>query len=191
MVNVTESRVPGGKDGNLVEIDEKELSGLKESVRQTTEKVEGLETKLSEATDRADRAEDALLTERATRIVSETLADEGDPENEDALPKLPERATERVKEAALKSGVPTNEDGSIDKDKLIERVRKAAKEEDEYLHGKDGERAGSGVTGMGESRPGGGGGGEESSSDEQKKLEEAFVSQGMSEEAAKVAAKGR
>jgi hypothetical protein len=180
----------GGKDGDpgMAEISDKELSELRESVRQTETRVSELEESKKKEEDRADRAEDALLTERGARIVNEFLS--ADPtEGEDAIPQLPERAVARVREAAQGKGYPLTEDGKdIDKDKLIERVRKAAKEEDEYLKG----GVGNGVTSLGESAgTSSNGGGDSKVEESEAKLQESLQRIGLSEDAAKLAAKGR
>lgn len=188
-----ESRPSDG--GEELTMGEKEqLSELQETVRQH-------ETKLSEAQQladaektRADRAEDALEQQTARNIVNEALAYDGEDEDR-KIPDLPDRAIERVRESALRS-LPKDEDGKLDNDRLAERVRKLAKDEDAYL--KEGRSSGSAVTGMGDSATGGttteesaGNGGASVSDQNKKALVESFIRQGMSKEAAEIAAEGR
>lgn len=186
------SRRQGDREESEVEL-EKQLSEAREKTRQhedTIAKRDSTITELTESRDgektRADRAEDALLQERAERIIGEVMAYDGD-DDERKLPGLPERALDRVKESALRGKLPLDEDGKLDKDKLAERVRKAAKDEHAYLN--EGRTPASNVSGVGD--PAGSNGGTGSEGESNNELAESFQRLGMSEAAAKVAAEGR
>jgi len=182
------------KEDVMSDEDKQKLSEMEDRLKQLETRAEEAESKTDEANQRAERAEDALARERAKEVVAEALDPEREVkegEEENALPELPERARKRVVEAALKGDLPLDEDGKLDRDKITERARKAAREEAEYLNGssESGQVRGVGAS-VNESRSGNGDGAEMSEATE-KKLVEHFRSRGMSEEAAKIAAKGR
>lgn len=190
---VEETATPAAETNKEAEMaDDKQLAELQESVRKLEEKDEQREADLKEANDRAERAEDALLMERARNIVNEAIAAAEVEEGENALPELPERAIERVRKNALEGKLPMTDDDTpkLDGDRLKERLNKAWRKEAEYLSGASGNGQ---VTGMGESAetnpetPDG----DELTEAQQNELIETFRSRGMSEEAAKAAARGR
>lgn len=174
--------------------DDKRLSELEESVRQLTSQVDALKERATAAEaerdaqkTRADRAEDALMETRADRIIAEAL-DAEPKEGEDQLPKLPERGRTRAIEAAKGDKLPLTEDGKLDTDRLLERLKKAVKEEHAYLTEATGSSTAGRVSGMGTSSTTL----TEAGADEtDKELTEAFKGLGMSETAAARAAQGR
>jgi hypothetical protein len=196
--DVTERRRPGDDNQRRSPMgdDDKRLSELEESARQSQERIEALEKERDDEKTRADRAEDSLLTKEAERAVDKIIAEGQEPEGDDPMPTLPDRAWERVRKTALEGKLPLDEDGKLVTERLEERVRKAVKEEHEYLS--DAKPSGE-VTGMGRrveqessgSGNGAGNGEGELSEAEEKQLVEAFQRQGMSEDAAKIAARGR
>lgn len=165
----------------------RQLSELQESVRRLEEaqkendkKVESLEESKKAETDRADRAEEALLRVEAEKVIVKVLEDsEG----------LPSKATERVIENSLQGDLPVNEDGKLKKETLEETARAKLREEIEYI----GE-----ATGRGKVRNHGSsdsitesGSEDEDSDDDIKALEKSFEESGMSEGEARIAARGR
>lgn len=196
-VNASAASAAETKEEPVMGDDEKrQLTEATERLTKLEERIGTLETERDDEKTRADRAEDALLQERARRVVEEALAAEP-ADGEDALPELPERAMSRVVDEALKGKLPTDEDGKLDKDRLAERARKAVRDEAEYLHGSDTETGKVSGMGVAESKNGKGSGSSlpalEPEVDEatEKSLNESFQRLGMSEDAAKVAAKGR
>lgn len=174
--------------------EKRQLSEATERLRQLEERLTTLETERDEERQARERAEDALMQERARRVVEEALA--ADPaEGEDALPELPERAHARVVETALKGKLPVDENGKLDKDRLAERARKAVREEAEYLSGGDtrtGQVSGFGVSESAGAKGGNGEGDNQQLSEKSKKeLVSYFQRSGMSEKAAIAAAEGR
>lgn len=183
------SRSGGGKEPDMGD-EAKQLSEAQEQNRQHETRIAELEESAKEAKERVDRAEDALLLASAKAHVAKVI-DEGQ-DGDTPLPELPERALERVVENATKGKLPLTEDGKLDKDRLGETVVKAVRDEAEYLGivsetGK--------VKGLGETRKPGDGNGKveegEVSEEDKAKLIESFKAQGMSDEAAKIAAEGR
>lgn len=173
--------------------DDERLRELEESVRQLRERDEERESQLNEERTARERAEDALLTERATRVVSEFIDD--NQEGDNPLPELPDRAWTRVRESALSGKLPLDEDGKLVPERLEERIRKAAKDEAEYLGVKPDEGGAGRVRGMGRVQESNNddddeGDGELSEADA-KKLEESMQRLGSSEAAAKTAVRGR
>lgn len=183
------------KEEAMSDVDvDKRLSALEESNRQQGEQISTLTEERDKEKDRAERAEDALLAAGAAAIVAEALTgkQEGEDGYDPIIAKLPDRAIERAKKSALSGEVPLTEDGKPDKEKLIERAQKAAKEEHDYLAGASGNGT---VVGMGthptkglEESGDSGESGDDNSDDE---LASVFGELGLSESAAKVAAKGR
>lgn len=189
-VNVQASRRSSGGGKEPSDMGDKEqLTELQESVQRLEKKDEEREQKLKEAETRAERAEDALLQNSAEKIVSEFI--EEHKEGDDPLPELPDRAVKRVREAALDGKLPLDEDGKLVKERLHERVRKAAKEEKEYLSGASGNGQVRGVGGSPVEEGAGNGNDDEVSEKDEKELSESFGRLGMSEKAAQRAAKGR
>lgn len=147
-------------------------SNLQEQVTSLTEQVANLQEQINTVTSerdslktRAERAEDALLQRQATDAAREALADTD----------LPQRACQRVIEQTS-AEPPTADDGSLDRDKLTERVTTAANEERAYLA----EAVGAGrVSGMGSGQPNGQG----------PKTAEDYQALGLSEADAKAAAR--
>lgn len=179
---------PTTQEDNVSDQD-KRLSELEESVAQLTTRVTEAEADRDKYKTRAERAEDALLESKAERIISEAL-DAEPKEGEEPLPKLPARGRARAIEAAKAGKLPLTEDGKLDTDRLLERLKKAVKEEHAYLTeaGVTTSTAGR-VSGMGPSSlsEGAAAGGEQTD----KQLTEAFGRLGMSEDAAARAAQGR
>jgi hypothetical protein len=202
MVNVPESmrgRGSGGrKDDRMAEISDQELSEIRESVRQNAEKITELDESVKAEKTRADRAEDALFTERARNAINEYIQEHS--EGDDPLPELPDRAVQRVKESVTGGKLPKTEDGKLDEDRLGAKVREAFNSEAEYLGIKKGDGKGGGngqVHGMGgrgnvsESAGGNDNGDREQTEAEEKELAESLRGLGSSEKAAEVAARGR
>ena len=192
---VEETATPAAETTKEAEMaEENRLSELEESVRELKKKDEQREEDLKEANQRAERAEDALVQERARNIVNEAMTTAEAEEGEDALPELPDRAADRVRESALSGKLPMTDDEvpKLDKDRLTERVHKAWREEAEYLSGGSGNGKVEGM-GVSESANNGGDGGEESelSEAEKEELVATFERRGMSHEAAVMAAEGR
>lgn len=168
------------------EVDEKDrqrLADLEESVRDLTGKLQESEKRETDATERADRAEDGLRLNEAGRVALKAV------EAVEPLRAVP-KAQVRAVEASLRGELPTDSQGRLDKDALTERATQKAKDELEYL----GLAQGNGVTGLGESRTrtapseNGGGGGGDGDTDV---LAEALQGLGMPEGAAKIGAEGR
>ena len=164
---------------------EKELSELKESVRRLEEsdrdkdrKIQELEESTQKEKDRADRAEEVIRSQEAARLVGEALG------NVEGLPKS---AVTRVAEAVLRGDLPTTEDGKLDSEKLKESTVEAAKQEAKYIAGLTGQPVDASESII----VSGGEGSGKTGTDNEAALVEAFRSRGMSEEAAKIAAKGR
>lgn len=186
------SKPSGGKQTKEQRMDEVERlqSQLSEAQTKLTEAEKGkdeTQSKLDEALKERDeekagreRAEDALLIAGASTIAREVAQ---------RVEGMPDRARQRVVESAVRS-LPKKEDGKLDEEKVRENAKKAAKTELEYLAGQelDGElplrESADGGTTIKTTTANGG----EVSEDQ---LVEAFKASGMSEEAAKTAAKGR
>lgn len=185
------SGTSGGKrtKETKMEVEElqRKLSEAEGKVTTLEGEVEESKTKLSEAVtqrdeekDRADRAEDALLISGAKSIAREVV---------DRIEGLPERAQDRIVEKAVRE-IPKDDKGRVNEDALKTRTKEAAKSELEYLAGKELEgdlpiRESGGSTTVTTTTANNGGG------DSTEKLEEAFKASGMSEDAAKIAARGR
>jgi hypothetical protein len=178
----------------IVADDTKQLSELQESVDTLKKTVEELTESAKTEKEGRERAEDALVAERARNIVNEALVAEAE-EGEDALPELPDRALARVKESVLGGKVPLDEDGKVDKERLVQKLHKGLREEAEYLgEGSDKGR----VTGMGASpretevnETKGGTTTPTEATEAEGALKESLGRLGMSDKAATVAAKGR
>ncbi len=175
------------EEAEMADAEKDRLARLEESVNGLTTKVEEAETRATEAEKRADRAEDALALAHATKVVEEAQhTPEGASEPVSIYKGLPEKAVDRVKEAALKGKLPMTEDGKVHDEHLVERARKAAKEERDYL-ASAGVRTEGGqpaqVIGMGAVAEATNGG-----RDLDKELSESFQSHGLSEKAAELAA---
>lgn len=97
---------------------------LSEQVATLTSERDQLQTQLTEATTRAERAEDALRIREARDVAAAVL--------DEHAADLPARARQRVVESCV-ADPPTSEDGSLDRDSLTERVQTAAGEERAYL----------------------------------------------------------
>lgn len=185
---------PNKGEPDMAEVTESQFAELKESVAGLTTRVEEAETKVEEsktevkeANERADRAEEALLT-RDARAVAEKAAKE-------KYPGLSDKARTRAVESVL-SDIPTKEVNGktvLDESALKESAESAATKEAEYLA-----ESGAGtVEGFGSSSSNGNGNGgsavTESDADKaaKKALQESFEARGMSEEAALAAVEGR
>jgi hypothetical protein len=177
------------KEANMADNDR--LAALEESVgkiqttlAETERKLGEAETARDRATQRADRAEEALLDIRAEKLVREaTITVEGSKDPVSVFEGLRPTAVERAVKAVLAEKLPVGDDGKLDADKLAERATKAAKAERDYL-AENGAGAGR-VTGFGPSRPA------DATEVDDKQLTEAFGRLGMSETGAKLAANGR
>jgi hypothetical protein len=190
-VQVHETRRSSADNQEAHMADDTRLSELEESVRKLTANVSTLEERATKAEQerdsertRADRAEDALLETKADRIIEEALTAQPK-EGDEPMPRLPERAVGRVREAAKGTKLPLDESGKLDKDALIARVRKAAKDEAEYL-GEAGVSTAGRVTGMGGATLT-----ESGTAPDDKDLTEAFQRLGMDDKTAARAAQGR
>lgn len=200
-VRARESDGPGSGDrkpkkkeeAKMAEISDQELAELRESVKSVQarqdaadKKVEEAEGREKAANERAARAEDALLMNRAATVAAEALKDE-------KYKTLPGSAKARAVEAALTGDLPTQEvDGvkRLDESALKERVRGKAEEEANYLA----EAGVSQVEGFGApvSESGvNGGGPSDAGTKAVESLTQRFEESGMSKEAAKAAAEGR
>lgn len=185
------------EEANMAEISDSELAELRESAKsaKTLEsRLDDVETKqkesdkkVQEAEQRAERAEDALLMNRAAVVAKETLDD-------DKFKALPGSARARAIEAALSSGdLPATGEGDdrkLDESALKERVRGKAEEEAKYL-AEAGVSAVSGFGSGGNGNGDGGGEGGDAGTKAVESLQKRFEEGGMSEEAAKAAAEGR
>lgn len=168
---VTSAATESQKEDEMAE--NERLVQLEETVRQHETKLGEITAERDKEKDRADRAEEKLLTVEARGIVRETVGE---------IDGLSEKARKRAEDAALREQIPVNDDGTIDRDKLVETAKAKAEEERTYLA----EAAGTGrVRGMG---PSGDGLVDEETT---KQLAESFERLGMSEKAAQVAAAGR
>lgn len=180
------------EETEMSEVTEKEFAELKESVSGLSTRVQEAETKVSEAegrekaaTERAERAEEALLTREARTVAVKAV--------ESKYPRLGEKAQLRAVEAALVD-IPTKEvngDTKLDESALKELAESKATKEAEYLA-----EAGAGtVEGFGSSSSVAPTGGSVTESDAdkaaKKELQESFEAGGMSEAAAKAAVEGR
>lgn len=181
------------KEDEMSDADKDQLAALTESVKKLEGKVTESETRATEAEKRADRAEEALARTRAAKVVAEAKhTPEGASEPVSIYKGLPEGAVKRVTESALSGDLPKTEDGKLNEDHLVERARTAAKEERDYL-ASAGVSLGGGpaqVVGFGESTGGGLGLPDANKADDAATaaLEESFKAQGMSDNAAKLAA---
>jgi hypothetical protein len=169
------------------EEDMAEATDLKEANSRLTE----AERKLQEAEQERDaekkekeRLQEALVIrdarEKAAGIITEI--------EKEATIRLPDGARNRVLETeAVSKNPPTKDDGTLDEDALKTSVAEAVKAEAKYLA----EVTGSGqISGMGPSEDGDGDG-EGGDSKLSERLEKGFEKLGLSESAAKTAAKGR
>lgn len=181
---------PEEQEGTNTEVTEQEdrvneaerIKTLEAQVAELTRKLDESEQRASDAVTRAERAEDALLRIRARETVLEALKD-------DSLSTLPERAHERVVKEALSSKLPMTESGRLDEDILKERAVKAAQAELDYLRESMG---GDGVVrGFGSGETFSESGSSASNGSAERKLVESFMSLGMDESTAKIAAGGR
>lgn len=116
------------KEDIMSDEDRQRLSELEESVRKLTTKVEETEAERDKFKLQAERSDEALMSERASRIIEAALEPA---EGEEQL--LPDRAVKRVRESALGRKLPLTEDGKLDEDRLKERAASALKDELEYL----------------------------------------------------------
>jgi hypothetical protein len=192
-VSLKESRseTSGGKPTKEQRMDEVEK--LRDQLSEAQDKLKEAESSKKESDDKlaeaikerdeakqsAERAEDAIATSGARSIAREVA---------NRVEGMPDRARDRVVESASRD-LPRKEDGKLDEEKVREAAKVAAKKELEYLAGKELEgdlplRESGGETTVTTTTANGG-----EVSEEQ--LVEAFKAQGMSEEAAKTAAKGR
>lgn len=193
-----------GRQSEEVEVAEKEsLADLRSEFREFKEsmgkKLTEAEDRATKAEARADRAEEAVRLREAGRVVAAEV---------DKIEGLPTTAKSRIIESALRGGdVPVMSDGRLDTSLLQERARAAVREEQEYLTnliGGDGasllETGGGGntpapgaVRGLNESSPAWMGGGSPAGGgkSEDEALEGAFQRLGLSESASKAAAEGR
>jgi hypothetical protein len=162
---------------------------LKEKLSEAQNKVRQLEGDLKESREeaqkektRADRAEDALALNEASKIVIGTISE---------IKGLPKRAAKRAAESALRGDLPTDSDGKLIKEKLQETAKSAAKAEVEYLS----EATGRNVDGFGEAPEDEGLGSlSEGKSDDEldKQLEETLTEAfGLPEKVAQHAVRGR
>lgn len=187
---------PKKESSKMAEISDQELAELRESVKKVGEfdtrlteaegKQKAAETKAQESDARAERAEDALLMNKAAMVAKEALED-------DKFKVLPGSAKARAIEAALTSGdLPTTGEGSdrkLDEAALKERVRGKADDEARYLA-----EAGVGAVqgfGSGGGGNGNGGGPSDAGTKAVEALQKRFEESGMSEAQAKAAAAGR
>lgn len=169
------------KETEMTDEEKRRLSELEESVKTLQGKVTTAEEAQKTAEDERDRTNEVLMGREARTVAQSVVEADGIKE------KLPEQACKRVVENALRGKLPTGEEGKLDKDALLERAKKALKEEVDYI---------AETSGIGKPR---GSGGDstfsvsesENEDADTKRLEESFVEGGMSPEAAKVAAKGR
>jgi len=185
---------PDSKKEKTMENEElqRKLSEAESTIRQKDEELKESGTKLQEAESardeeksRADRAEDALLISGARTIAREAVVN---------IEGLPERAIDRIVESATRGELPKDESGKLIKEKVKESALQKAREELEYLAGEkiegdlqmreSGNGSSSSTTTTTTTSNGGG-------EADEAKLVEAFQSAGMSEDAAKIAAKGR
>ena len=186
--NVTEAAA-GGPTQEADMADEKTLAALQESVSKIETRLTETESKLSEAEkardaekQRADLAEGRLADIQAERIVRDATIDvEGRKDPVSVFEGMRPSAVQRAVDSVLAETLPRDADGKLDREKLIERARKAAKAERDYLA----EHGGNPVRDLGASRTDTG-----DVTDEQ--LAEAFQRVGgMSEAAVKYAVNGR
>lgn len=167
---------------------QRKLSEAESRVTQLESDAEESKTKLSEAhrerdeqKDRADRAEDALLVSGAKTVAREAV---------EQIDGLPQRAVERIVESAVRGELPKDEQGKLITEKVKETALAKAREELEYLAGEKLEgdlpirESGSTSTTTTTTTNGG-------NQQDEEKLVESFRAAGLSEEAAKIAAKGR
>lgn len=168
---------------------QRQLSEAQTKLTEAEKSAEESDTKLKEAVkerdeanDKAERASDALLAVGAKSIAREVA---------DSIEGMPSRAQERVVRESTRD-VPRTEDGKLDEEKVRENAKKAARAELEYLADQeiDGDlpireagNEGSAATRTTTTKSG------DDAAIE--KLEESFRASGMSEEAAKTAARGR
>jgi hypothetical protein len=117
---------------------EKALSEAQDRIRQLEGEVKEKSDLADKEKDRADRAEDSLLLNEASKVVIGVVGE---------IKGLPKRAAKRAAEAALRGDLPTDSEGKLIKEKLEESAKSAAKAEVEYLS----ETTGRSVEGFGES----------------------------------------
>lgn len=162
-----------------MDIDPKELAGLRESaakVTATEKLLEDTNTKLNETNRELARMKEAMIVRDAKDIVASELA------KIDLLPVTRERlVTECMRTIPMK-------DGELDKDALTEAVKNKATEELKYIESISGVTGGR-VVGVGVSSNNKNV--EISDEDFENVMTEAFKTFGYSDDSAKIAAKGR
>lgn len=159
------------------------LESLQESMKTLQDQVETnkkeSETKIKEAEDRATRAEGQLLKQKAAGVVARVV---------NAKENLDTKVKTRVVESTMARDLPMDGTGGLDEGALEERARNEIRKELEYLGMIDestGKVKDHGSSFLRES-------GDDTQTDaDTKALEESFKRNGMSEEAAKIAAEGR
>lgn len=167
-----------------------QLSEAQDKLKEVEDELKDSKTKLTEATKERDEAKQSQ--ERAEDLVATSGARSIAREIANRVEGMPDRARDRVVESASRD-LPRKEDGKLDEEKVREAAKVAAKKELEYLAGKELEgdlqlsEAGGGNGSAPTIRTTTANGGEVS----EDQLVEGFKAQGMSEEAAKTAAKGR
>lgn len=176
------------KEGDsMTEEERKRLSEAEDRVRELEREKADLVKENGDLTTRCERAEETNMRNEAATVAIEAI---GNPEG------LTGKGIARAVREAISGDLPTDSQGRLDRSALEERARTKARDEIDYLGGVSGDTGR--VRGLGESRRdsqlpqregGGGNGGGEGTEDE---LAEALQSiTGLSESAAKIAAKGR
>jgi hypothetical protein len=168
------------KEDSMSDEDRKRLSELEESNRQLENENKTLKEENGKLQTRVERVEEAQKLGEAASVATKAVA------KVEALAKLPKAQARAVREATSGT-LPTDSEGRLDKDALEERATKKAKDEMEYL----------GLTSeAGKPRGVGGGNGdvpveEAENEKDTASFEAELIAGGMSESAAKVAARGR
>jgi len=145
---------------------------LEEAKKMSDEKLKELEEAKSRLEDENKRLKEALILREARDFVSEQLKEA----------KLPDITKQRLVESLAQKPVLKNDE--LDKDEYKKKIKEAVDAEVDYLA----KVTGSGnIRGMGE----GGSGGDVNMEEVEKNLESSFARLGLSESAAKIAAKGR
>lgn len=153
----------------VTHMDEKEVSQLKETIREQDLQLKSLTDEVGKLTTENTRLRETVTLREARGVVIETLSSQE---------SIPEMTKTRLQESLLTGTIPLKENGDLDTEKFKGLISEAVKKECDYLKGVLGGR----VTDMGES-----GSGKEEDLDFSKQ----FEALGLSESAAAIASKGR
>ena len=156
---------------------ENAIKGLNDQLKESADKVAVIEAEM-------ERLREGQLISECAKIVSGELKEAELPEiTKDRIQKDSARFLETTEEACA-DGTTTKKKKVVNTEKVKEAVQEAIKNEASYISKLSG---GVQITGMGSQADNG----DEGAIKESESLEEAFMSMGLSESAAKIAANGR